>query len=681
MSTDSPAAQLVERLWRVYAPYQRGRNTSDDLASMLAILVLAKFVQSDGAADVEFVEWWKRAAGESSGRASVLADIRAAVRSASRHPGFPVPHMRNQDAGLLNSDENLEDVPWAADFIGMLGRGPDLDSTEWSDVCDLLLDRHARENTRTAGEFHTPREVARLLVELAPPRAGDRILDPACGSGVLLAAAAQRIAGGVDGATLEAYATDRSNPWLATMNLAMHGVDRPVVRASEPASLFGGRGQGGADLVFSNPPFGQRLGPVEDVGWPFGRPSEHSADFAWLQYIWSRLSENGVGLVVMPAGAAWRHGREAEMRKAMVSGGALQGVIALPPHLFTHTAVPVHIWLLARGKSSRLPAADGDAVVFVDASGLGTQPPRRSRRVLTARDRALITRCFHEGSHDEPGFSRSVPYREILEQGGGLDPRWYVGAGQEQSAASDTDDLFGELAGSAAKMSRSSHNLAWILETTRLPRDGIVPQHARLRDIVDGKVSDVARDGRAGLLLAGPSGSLVRAEDYQEAGIPVVMPTDLTDSGFDEEGIRRIGEEQAAGLGRFRLRSGDIVLARRGELGRCAVVREAQEGWVCGTGCFVLRPPAVLDADYFAAYLRSAPARTWLQARSTGSLTMKTISLGVLGELPVVLPDLSAQRLIADIMAQVDGHERMLREQLALTRKIRRDALHGLLSG
>lgn len=189
-------------------------------------------------------------------------------------------------------------------------------------------------------------------------------------------------------------------------------------------------------------------------------------------------------------------------------------------------------------------------------------------------------------------------------------------------------------------------------------------------------------DSTPGLLLAGPSGSLIRAEAYVDAadGVPVVMPKDLTNIGFSMTNIRYIAERQAESLERFRLHRGDIVLARRGELGRCAVVREEQQGWVCGTGCFLLRPPAALDADYLAAYLRSPEARKWLEARSTGSMTMKTISLNVLGNLPILVPDHETQRAIAGVMARLNEHERLLQEQLALTQTIRRDAVHGLLS-
>lgn len=98
-------------------------------------------------------------------------------------------------------------------------------------------------------------------------------------------------------------------------------------------------------------------------------------------------------------------------------------------------------------------------------------------------------------------------------------------------------------------------------------------------------------------------------------------------------------------LDRFRLQPGDIVLARRGELGRCAVVRDAERGWLCGTGCFLLRP-----AD-------------------------------VLADLPIALPDPEVQRLVARLLKSADARERLLREGMVMTQRIRDDAIRGLLGG
>ncbi|MFJ2230868.1 N-6 DNA methylase [Streptomyces halstedii] len=687
--TKSASADVADRLWRAYAPFQRGRKTFGDLTSMTTILLLAGFVESVGEPADEFVKRWARATAEAQIGISPLVDLRAALRSASRHQLFPVPDIDRLDVDFLDGSEGADDVPWAAAFLAALTQGPALAKASLAEVYELLLERHVQEGAFLAGEFYTPRDVVRLLVETAAPQPGDRILDPACGTGGLLAVAAERIAehGRLDGASFEAHATDRSNPRLAMMNLAIHGVDQPVVSASDPVSLFQHRGTGLVDLVLSNPPFNQRITAHKAVDWPFGQPPESSANFAWLQLAWSRLSEEGFAVMIMPPGAAWSGGREALIRRRMIASGALLAVIALPANLFApHTAIPVHIWVLARDKSRHLPVGDTESVLFIDASRLGKQAPRQPC-TLTAEDTDRISTRFHawrlspSATPDEPGFSRSVSHAEIDQNEGSLDPRRYVRFDPEQQpTAPDLDLMLDALDRHDGATSSSSRAVQGSLSVCgRLTRSGIELPRQSLGLVVKGTRADLFEGSEPGLLFAGPSGSLIRAEDYEDIGIPVVMPKDLTNNGISTASIKYVAERQANDLERFRLHLGDVVLARRGELGRCAVVREEQQGWLCGTGCFVLRPPAELNADYFAAYLRSAEARQWLDAHSTGSMTMKTISLNALSELPVALPDLGVQQSVADAMTQLDEHEQRLHEQLALTQQIRRDSLMGLL--
>ncbi|MFF0726886.1 N-6 DNA methylase [Streptomyces sp. NPDC004134] len=687
MQAGSHAAEVVDRLWRAYTPFQRGRNTFGDLTSMLAILVLAGFVESVGESEDGVVRRWARAVAEARIGLPPLVDLRAALMDAGRDPRFPLSDIRSLGIGLLEGDEDSDDVPWAAAFLTALTQPTKPAEAELPEVCELLLERHVQDSTVSTGEFFTPREVVRLLVESTAPQPGDRILDPACGTGGMLAAVAQYVAAGgrVDGSSLEAYATDRSNPRLATMNLAIHGVDQPVVRASDLTSLFQRTGNSLADVVLSNPPFNQRFEGPGPADWPFGRPHESNANFAWLQLAWTRLSENGVAALIMPPRAAWSKGTEAEIRKRMIAGGALLAVIALPGNLFTRTNIPVHIWILAREKSRHLPAPDASAVLFIDASGLGTQAPRQPR-VLTAADTERISNRFREWRRspgaipEEQGFSRSVLHDEILEYDGNLDPRLYVPVREErQATATNVNLMLDELGRHAELTPGSSADLRKSFSSCeRLTRGG-EPPRIPLRSIVEGTEKGWFEGSAPGLLLAGPSGSLLGAKDYVDTGVPVVMPKDLTGNGFSGESIRHITERQAEKLDRFRVRRGDVVVARRGELGRCAVVREEQHGWICGTGCFLLRPTDELNADYFAAYLRSPEARNWLEARSTGSMTMKTISLKVLGTLEIPLPDLGTQQAVASAMAQLDEHERLLREQLAATRRVRSEALAGFL--
>ena len=686
--TESHAEDVVDQLWQAYAPFQRGRDTTGDLAFMLAILLLARFVEVAGESGDEFARRWARAVEEARSGVSPLTDLRAVLRSAARHPRFPVPGLADLSFGFADADKDSDDLPWVAAFLTALKRSLTPAEAGWSEICDLLLERHDRESTQAAGEFFTPRPVAHLLTGLASPQTGDRILDPACGSGSLLVAAAQQIASAdrIDGDSLEAYATDRSNVRLAMLNLALHDVDRPAVWAADPVSLFQDRSTGLVDRVVSNPPFNQRIEDFGTAGWPFGRPPESKANFAWLQLAWARLSENGLAAMIMPRQAAWSGGRETEIRKAMINSRALMGIIALPPHLFTHTTVPVHIWILARDKARQLPAGDRNAFLFINASQLGTQLPRRPR-ILTAQDAERIVSRFRQwrqsprATPDEPGFSRSVPHEEILENDGNLDPGHYVPVIPGGWAAFDTGRVLDELE-QRAQLTSDSVAALWESLTTceQLTRSSIKPPRVPLRTILRGPGSGANDDSTQGLLLAGPSGSLIRAEHYVNAGIPVVMPRDLNGTGFSVAHIRYIPDDQAERLARFQLHLGDVVLARRGELGRCAVVRAEQQGWVCGTGCFLLRPPPDLDADYFASYLRSPEARRWLEAHSRGSTTLPAISLDTLVKLPVILPDLATQQEIADVMTRLDDHEQALRRQLELAAEIRRDALNGLLT-
>ncbi|MGI5324448.1 N-6 DNA methylase [Actinomadura nitritigenes] len=686
--TDRHAGDVVDRLWRAYAPFQRGRNTLSDLTSMLAILLLAAFVESEGTPEDEFVGRWARAVTEARHGASPLTDLRAALSYASEHPRFPVSILVSRHSGLLDGDASSDDLPWAAPFVRALAERP-TPSGALQKICEQLLERHVQEHPYSGGEFHTPRGVVRLLIDLASPQPGDRILDPACGTGGFLAAAAQRVAesGRVDGATFEAYTMDHSDPQLAMLNMALHGVARPVVRVTDPVSLYQHRGTSLVDKILSNPPFNQRIDNIDILGWPFGQPPKSSANFAWIQLAWSRLSEKGAAAIIMPPAAAWSTGREAEIRKQMVAHGALLSIIALPPNLFYETSIPVHIWMLSRDKTKRLPRNKKDVVLFIDAGELGTQTPRQPRK-LTKVDIDRISVRFTEWLHsanttpDEQGFSRSVSHEEILDNDGSLDPRLYVSAVREPSTAPDLIPLLNELSRSDNVTSSSLIELRSAFDIyEQMSPAGAELQRIPLRAVLAGAPNGAINKPRQGMLLAGPSGTLIRADDYVNTdGIPVVMPKDLTDNGFSTANVRLISEHQAEDLERFRLHHNDIVVARRGDLGRCAVVREEQQGWVCGTGCFVLRPPTTIDADYLAAYLRSPEAREWLASHSTGTVNMKTISLNVMSNLPVAVPDIETQRKIAGAIKQLDAYERLLRAHLALTQSIRRDAIPGLLT-
>jgi type I restriction enzyme S subunit len=92
-------------------------------------------------------------------------------------------------------------------------------------------------------------------------------------------------------------------------------------------------------------------------------------------------------------------------------------------------------------------------------------------------------------------------------------------------------------------------------------------------------------DKVGGIIRTGPFGSQLHESDYKEKGIPVVMPKNIVDGKISLEGIARISEDDVTRLAQHKLRKGDIVYGRRGDIGRRALITTKEDEWICGTGC------------------------------------------------------------------------------------------------
>jgi type I restriction enzyme S subunit len=122
----------------------------------------------------------------------------------------------------------------------------------------------------------------------------------------------------------------------------------------------------------------------------------------------------------------------------------------------------------------------------------------------------------------------------------------------------------------------------------------------------------------AGLIL-GPFGSLLSADEYVVGGIPVVNPVHIAWDGIRPDDRVTVPKHRAADLLRYQLRPGDVILARRGELGRAAVVSIEDDGFLCGTGSARLRASARLDPHFLVLFLLTRAARDELKLTSVGA--------------------------------------------------------------
>ena len=157
-----------------------------------------------------------------------------------------------------------------------------------------------------------------------------------------------------------------------------------------------------------------------------------------------------------------------------------------------------------------------------------------------------------------------------------------------------------------------------------------------------------------GFIQTGPFGSQLHARDYVDDGIPVVMPQQLGDNEIHTDGIAYIRERDRDRLRRHVMRKGDIVFSRRGDVTRRAYIDTKEEGWLCGTGCLLLRlEHPECDNRYLVRFLGLRETRLYLTQRAIGS-TMPNLNQAILASVPVTLLPRKHQERIVDVLSAYD---------------------------
>lgn len=185
-------------------------------------------------------------------------------------------------------------------------------------------------------------------------------------------------------------------------------------------------------------------------------------------------------------------------------------------------------------------------------------------------------------------------------------------------------------------------------------------------------------------ISTGPFGSLLHKSDYVSDGVPLVNPINIVDGLIVPDPNKLVDTETRQRLQSYILRAGDIVVGRRGEIGRCAVVGPNEEGWVCGTGCFFIRPGSAIRPELIAHLIRSPEYRARLERASTGA-TMKNLSNTALGELLIAVPALSEQdqllALIGRLSEECGRAESVSEQKLAALDELKKSLLHQAFTG
>ncbi len=373
----------------------------------------------------------------------------------------------NSEANLgKTKDRNRRLKNLLEDFNKLDLRPSNVSEDVIGDTYIYLIERFASDAGKKAGEFYTPKQVSKLLAHLANPKAGDRICDPACGSGGLLIEVASIVEGaGTRDFALFGQEVNGSTWALARMNMFLHSKDGARIEwgdtLNSPALIEQDRLMR-FNVVVANPPFSlDKWGSEHADTDRFNRfwrgvPPKSKGDYAFISHMVEiALPQEGRVAVVVPHGVLFRGGAEGRIRRAMIEENLLDTVIGLPANLFPTTSIPVAILLFDRSRE-RGGAREGVRdVLFVDASHEFVASKNQNSLAEAHYQRVLST-VTARARVDK--YAHLATFEEIAENDFNLNIPRYVDTFEEEveidvaAVEKEIEKLEGELAVVRAKM-------------------------------------------------------------------------------------------------------------------------------------------------------------------------------------------------------------------------------------
>ena len=325
------------------------------------------------------------------------------------------------DDTLANFVQNFEKIPLRDENFEF----PDLLGAAYESLIKWFADSAGKK----AGEFYTPADVVRTLVEIVDPKEGMSIYDPTCGSGGMLIQAADYIrecGGNPRNRSLFGQESIGSTWSICKMNMLLHGISDSDIRQEDtirrPQHKADNNELKRYDRVLANPPFSQNY-IKKDIEYP-GRfavwmPEKgKKADLMFVQHMLAVLNTEGKMATIMPHGVLFRGGEEREARRHFLEKGWLEAIIGLPAGLFYGTGIPACVLVM-----NKKDAASRKHVFFINADREYREG--KAQNFLRPEDISKMVHVYRERKNVE-GYARLVPISEIAAEDYNCNIRRYV---------------------------------------------------------------------------------------------------------------------------------------------------------------------------------------------------------------------------------------------------------------
>ena len=362
------------------------------------------------------------------------------------------PTMRNVNLGeLIDLFTNIKVGTKEAREKDLLGR-----------IYEYFLGQFAKNELQKGGEFYTPACLVRTMVECIEPFQG-KVYDPACGSGGMFVQSMKFVEDHQGNPYNIGIYGQEKNPttWrLAKMNLAIRSMYGDLGKYAADTFTEDLHKDLKADYILANPPFNlewDRDKVEDDPRWKYGLPPKNNANYAWLQHMISKLTQNGKMACILANGSLSAAGQEGEIRKKIIENDLVDCIIAMPTNLFYTVTVPCSIWIINRNKSQK------GKTLFINATNLGTMVTRRLRE-LSDSDIKKVADTYHNYQKSEnyeniKGFCYSASTEEIKTNDYVLTPGRYVGVEDTKDDGIPFEEKMKTITSELSKQFEESHKL------------------------------------------------------------------------------------------------------------------------------------------------------------------------------------------------------------------------------
>lgn len=165
----------------------------------------------------------------------------------------------------------------------------------------------------------------------------------------------------------------------------------------------------------------------------------------------------------------------------------------------------------------------------------------------------------------------------------------------------------------------------------------------------------------------GPFGSLLHKDDYIEGGHPLLNPSHIIDGKIVPDSKLSISDEKYDELSAYQLQAGDVVMGRRGEMGRCAVV--PGQGFLCGTGSMMIRTKGEVTADYLQKVISFPSFKKTIEDMAVGQ-TMPNLNVPIVSAFQIIKPPIEVQNRYYDFVAKTDKSKAAVQKSLDETQML-----------